>query len=362
MAPRMGCLCFAVPAKLLMKLAEKAGEEDCRALHRHNENSARLRAHRSVYSKTGSAEQLAAAGRSRLAYQRSVFNAGTGTDLPGKPVRHEGDKPVKDVAANEVYDNTGIALEFYRQFFGRQSIDDQGMRVESAVHFGENFANAMWTGKQMVYGDGDHNVGGFTSALDIIAHELTHGVTQHLIRGGLGVVRVPLKEREFREQTYVLKGQSGALNESFSDVVGSLVKQWHQGQTAVQANWLLGEHMLAPQHGRAIRSLKDPGNRKLTWYEDDQFKTMSSYVEGSDVHDASGVPNHAFYLAARRIGGYSWEKTGVIWYHAYSMLKPKANFLDAARATTKVAGLHFGIKSKEYKAVASAWQTVGVLT
>jgi Zn-dependent metalloprotease len=139
-----------------------------------------------------------------------------------------------------------------------------------------------------------------------------------------------------------------------------MVKQWHAGQNVTQANWLLGENMLAPQYGRAIRSLKDPGNRKLTWYDDEQFKSMAQYVDGADVHDGSGIPNHAFYLAAKKIGGFSWEKAGPIWYEAYGQLKPKASFLDAARATSQVASLRFGSQSKEHKAVTSAWHAVKV--
>lgn len=360
-----GCICYAVPSKLFSKLAEKAGEDDRTQLNGHIEHSARLRTHRHVCSKQGARAALPVSSPMSFmpgqAYRRSIFNAGTDTDLPGKPVRHEGDKPVRDRAVNQVYDNTGIALDFYHQVFGRDSLDDRSMNVESAVHFGKDFANAMWTGEQMVYGDGDQNVGGFTEALDIIAHELTHGVLQHMIPGGLGVYRLPLKDREFPEQTHALQGQAGALNESFSDVMGTMVKQWHAGQTVGQANWLLGVNMLAPQHGRAIRSLKDPGNRKLTWYDDDQFKTMEEYVDGADVHDSSGIPNHAFYLAAKEIGGYSWGKAGPIWYEAFAKLKPKATFLDAARATSRVASARFGSKSKELKAVASAWQVVKVM-
>jgi Zn-dependent metalloprotease len=363
--PAYSCYCFAVPSKLFRKLAEKSGEDDSRRLHSHIENSMLLRTHRHVCAKEGvKAAPPVSSPMSfmpGLAYRRSIFNAGTDTDLPGKPVRHEGDKPVRDRAVNQVYDNTGIALNFFHQVFGRDSLDDRSMRVESAVHFGKDFANAMWTGEQMVYGDGDQNVGGFTEALDIIAHELTHGVLQYMIPGGLGVYKLPVKDREFREQTHALQGQAGALNESFSDVMGSMVKQWHARQTAAQANWLLGENMLAPQHGKAIRSLKDPGNRKLTWYDDDQFKTMEEYVDGADVHDSSGIPNHAFYLTAKKIGGFSWEKAGFIWYEAFAKLKPKATFLDAARATSRAASARFGSKSKEYNAVVLAWQTVKVL-
>jgi Zn-dependent metalloprotease len=357
------CACFALPSKLLKKIAAKAGDADRHALHEHIQSTARIRSLRSAWNAPAPLPGLLAAPvhKAGASCQRAVFDAGTGTQLPGKTVRTEGGKPVRDAAVNQVYDNTGVTLDFFLKVFGRNSIDNRGMRVTSAVHFGKNFSNAMWTGEQMVYGDGDANVGGFTQALDIIAHELTHGVTQHLVPGGLGVVRVPVKDREFKQQTHALIGQSGALNESFSDIVGSMVKQWHAGEDVNQASWLLGEHMLAPEHGRAIRSLKDPGNRKLTWYEDDQFKSMEQYVDGADVHDSSGIPNRAFCLAAQKIGGYSWETVGPVWYEAFARLKPKASFLDAARATTEAASQRFGPKSKECKAVTAAWKAVKVL-
>lgn len=357
------CACFAVPAKLLKKLAARAAEADRHVMHGHIESTARLRSLRSAWSAPPPLPRHLAAPANKVAapYQRVVFDAGTNMLLPGKSARTEGGKPVRDAAVNQVYDNTGITLDFFLKVFGRNSIDNRGMRVSSAVHFGKNFSNAMWTGEQMVYGDGDANVGGFTQALDIIAHELTHGVTQHIVPGGLGVVRVPVRDREFKEQTHALTGQSGALNESFSDVVGSMVKQWHAGEDVTQASWLLGEHMLAPAHGKAIRSLKDPGNRRLTWYEDDQFKSMDQYVDGADVHDSSGIPNHAFYLAAQEMGGYSWETAGPIWYAAFPSLSPKAGFEDAAKATLQAASARHGLKSKEYSAVHDAWRAVKVL-
>lgn len=357
------CACFAVPAKLLKKLAARAVDADRHVMHGHIESTARLRSQRSAWSAPPSLPPLVARPAHKMAapYQRAVFDAGTSMQLPGKSARTEGGKPVRDAAVNQVYDNTGITLDFFLKVFGRNSIDNRGMRVTSAVHFGRNFSNAMWTGEQMVYGDGDQNVGGFTQALDIIAHELTHGVTQHIVPGGLGVVRVPVRDREFKEQTHALQGQSGALNESFSDVVGSMVKQWHAGEDVTRASWLLGEHMLAPEHGKAIRSLKDPGNRRLTWYEDDQFRSMDQYVEGADVHDSSGIPNHAFYLAARKIGGFSWESAGPIWYAAFPLLSPRAGFEDAAKATLQAASARHGVKSKEYSAVHDAWRAVKVL-
>lgn len=354
------CYCFAIPSKLLRKLAEKVDEKDRSAIHDHIKTTSQLRVGRNQLARRAVAP-LADQRAELPPYQRTVFDADRSMALPGQPVRVEGDRPVKDRAANQAYDNTGLTLDFFRAVFGRHSIDNRGMPVHSAVHFGENYANAMWTGEQMVYGDGDHQVGGFTEAIDIIAHELSHGVTQHMVPGGLGVARLPLKERAFKEQTHALKGQSGALNESFSDVVGSMVKQWHAGHTVKQASWLMGENMLAPEHGKAIRSLKDPGNRRLTWYEDDQVKSMDDYVEGADVHDSSGIPNHAFYLTASRLGGCSWEKAGPIWYDAWSTLQSKSTFKDAAKATAAAAKQRFGAQSPEHLAVTAAWQAVKVM-
>lgn len=368
MYPVYGCLCFAVPSKLLRKLAARGHETDRLSLSEHIQSTDHLRAQRSVLAvqtaKTTVANNVDRSHPSPLipAYYRTIFDAGSTTTLPGKLLRTEGGKPTGDVAANQVYDNTGIALEFYLKIFGRRSIDNQGMKVESAIHFGSRFSNAMWAGDRMIYGDGDQQVSGFTGSLDIIAHELTHGVLQYLIPGGLGVYRLPVKKREFKGQTHALKGQSGALNESFSDVFGSMVKQWHAGERVTQASWVLGEHVLAPQYGKAIRSLKDPGNRQLTWYEDDQFKTMDQLTDGADVHDSSGIPNHAFYLVAKQLGGFSWDRAGLIWYEAFAKLKPKASFLDAANATRRVAALRFGNTSKEFAAVAAAWKAVKVTT
>ena len=94
-------------------------------------------------------------------------------------VRREGDPPTADAAVNEAYDNAGITYDFFEDVFGRRSIDGKDMRLLSSVHYSKHYDNAFWDGKQMVYGDGDGVVfGSFTNAIDVIAHELTHGVTQ----------------------------------------------------------------------------------------------------------------------------------------------------------------------------------------
>jgi Zn-dependent metalloprotease len=89
--------------------------------------------------------------------------------------------------------------------------------------------------------------------------------------------------------------------------------------------------------------------------------SMEQYYDGCEVHDASGIANRAFYLAATGIGGYAWEKTGRIWFEAYDSLKRTAGFAQAARATVVVAEKRFGAASPERKAIEAAWQKVKVL-
>jgi Zn-dependent metalloprotease len=161
--------------------------------------------------------------------------------------------------------------------------------------------------------------------------------------------------------------QAGALNESFSDVFGSLVKQKSRGQTADQADWLIGKGIMGPGMGEALRSLKAPGT---AFKYDNQPAHVDDYVELPDdtnphndnggVHVNSGIPNHAFYLAATAIGGNAWEAAGHIWYRVLTeRLHAEADFKTAAEATVEVAGRDFS--STEQEAVRKAWQDVGVL-
>src|SRR5205807_3881994 len=122
----------------------------------------------------------------------------------------------------------------------------------------------------------------------------------------------------------------------------------------------IGAGIMGPTVGRALRSMKDPGNKTLTWEGDDQPGTMENYVEGGDVHTNSGIPNHAFYLAAMNLGGRSWEKAGPIWYHALPLLSSQATFKEAAQATIHAVAL-LGFGSEERDAVASAWNKVKVI-
>lgn len=346
--PAYACVCFALPVRLMQKLADRA-----QGVHRE-----RLVAHaeacRTMRGERLQPQAKALACTPGIGRHRTLYDAGNTTRLPGKRLRTEGGPPVADESANQAYDNTGIALDFFQSVFQRASIDGRGMHVDSTVHYGQDFTNAMWNGRQMVFGDGhEDHILGFTHSLDITAHELTHGVTYLTVPGGLGVVRKGGKIE--------LQGEAGALNESISDVFASMVKQWHAGQTVRQADWLVGKGILAPQYGAAIRSLKAPGDRRVTWFEDDQPRDMAGYVAGGDAHTNSGIPNHAFYLAAVALGGYSWQTVGPVWYQALDMIDSHAGFEDFAHATQDAAALIYGSAAREAKAVERAWKKVQVI-
>lgn len=322
-------ICFIVPNKVL--------------LHFHDIESALLSEHirgqRVARSFAMSASVPAGTKR------RTVYDGRNSDQVPGTFARGEGDVPSPDQTVNEAYDSTGDTYDFYFQVFKRNSVDGRGMRLDSTVHHGKHFCNAFWDGHQMIFGDGDGKTYvGFANALDIVAHELTHGVTHFTVPGGL-----------------TQGDQSGALNESISDVFGSMAKQWNKKQDVTQADWLIGAWVLTPAAGKALRSMQDPGNKSITWEGDEQPKDMSGYVPGGESHINSGIPNHAFYLAAMKLGGHSWEKVGPIWYRALSLLSSQASFQEAAQATIHAVTL-LGYGDAEREAVTSAWQAVKVIT
>jgi Zn-dependent metalloprotease len=278
---------------------------------------------------------------------------GGDADLPGTLERADDGPAAKDRAVNEAFEGAETTYQFYRDVFKRESVDGEGLELVSSVHFDVRLDNAFWNGAQMCYGDGGGGMiepGALTGAIDVIGHELTHGVTQYTAN-------------------LVYSKQSGALNESFSDVFGSLVKQYSSHESAAQADWLIGEGILTPaMDGTALRSMKAPGT---AFKYDDQPATMAHYVDLPDdgdprhdnggVHINSGIPNHAFYLAATALGGNAWETAGPIWYDALTTrLHSTAQFVDAAAATVASAEALHGKGSHEADAVRQAWSSVGV--
>jgi Zn-dependent metalloprotease len=288
-----------------------------------------------------------AAKKHRLIYD---MNRRPAFYLPGTLVRSEGDATSDDPAVNEAYNYSGATYDFYKRLFNRNSLDDHGMSLISSVHLGVRYNNAFWNGEQMAYGDGDGRIfKRFTMSLDVVGHELTHGVVTHT------------SNLEYQDEP-------GALNEHFADVMGTLVKQWRKRQTVSKANWLIGDDIIIKTPTRkALRNMAAPG----TAYQNDpdigsdpQPAHMTNKYRGTadhgGVHINSGIPNHAFYLAAMRIGGKAWEKAGIIWYKTLVALTKTSQFADAAVNSYQIAGGQFGSGSNEQKAVRDAWKDVGI--
>ncbi|WP_337885813.1 M4 family metallopeptidase [Fischerella thermalis] len=337
-------ICCVVPPHMLENIVVN-GNEQQRSWAFHTLNiSSQFRGRRNV---VGAVNFAVSPGEKR----RTIFDARSTEQLPGTLARGEGDPPSNDIAVDEAYDGAGATYDLYYEVFERNSIDDKGLRLDSTVHYGVKYDNAFWNGDQMVYGDGDGEIfQRFTKCIDVIGHELTHGVTQY--EAGL--------------QYY---GESGAINESFSDVFGSLVKQWVKKQTAQEADWIIGEGIFTDKvNGVGIRSMKAPG----TAYDDPVLgkdpqpahmnDKYTGFEDNGGVHINSGIPNYAFYLAATEIGGYAWEKAGKIWYIALrDRLRTRTNFKRAANIIIQVAGELYGQGSQEQNAVQNAWQKVGVI-
>ena len=283
--------------------------------------------------------------------QRTIYNAHNTENLPGAEgvdvVRAEGAPGTGDRAVDEAYKGLGDTYNFYWNLLRRNSLDGQGGPLNAVVHYGRDIDNAYWNGQYMLFGDGllmDN-----LTELTVVAHELTHGVT------------------EVEAQLFYY-GQSGALNESISDVFGSLVKQYVNGrQDAQQADWLIGPDIWSEGiQGQALRSMSNPGSA----YDDPligrdpQKAHMDDYYYGPEdnqgVHINSGICNRAFYLAATGIGGYAGDKSGPIWYAALrdSRLSPQATFQEFAQLTY-ISALNL-FSEREAEIVYNAWSEVGV--
>jgi Zn-dependent metalloprotease len=336
-----------IPPHLLEKLLRSDDSEIRQSALDTMLASARLRGERAVRANFAGA---ATPGNGR----RTVFDCRNNRLLSFAVVARPEDGPASpDKAVNQAFDGLGTTRDFYHVVFARNSIDGQGMRLDGYAHFSRNYNNAFWDGREMVFGDGDGVMfSSLTGSVDVIGHELTHGVTEHT--AGL----------EYH-------GQSGALNESMSDVFGSLIKQWSLNQTADEADWLIGADVFTPRiDADALRSMKAPGHAydNPQFGKDPQPDHMSRYVNLPDtelgdnggVHINSGIPNKAFHLAATGIGGHAWEAPGLIWYESLKASSSETRFQEFADTTYRKAEELFGAGSTQQSAVLAAWQQVGI--
>ncbi len=245
-----------------------------------------------------------------------------------------------DAASVSSHFNATLTYNYFHNVHNRNSIDDKGMTIYSIVHVtdgGKPMENAFWSGKLMCYGDGKTYFKPLAGGLDVAAHEMTHGVTQYTAN-------------------LEYKDQSGALNESFSDVFGALVDT---------LNWKIGEDIIkdfTAFPSGALRDMEDPHNGGKPNSNSWQPAKMSEFVHITEdeggVHINSGIPNNAFFRVASGIGR---QKAGQIWYRALTVyLTRLSQFIDARIATEKAATDLFGVSSAELQTVKSAWDAVEV--
>jgi len=281
------------------------------------------------------------------ALSRKVYTAGGKSTLPGTLVRSEGQAPSNDQEVNQAYDNSGTCYNFYKNTFNRDSIDGKGKILMSVVHYGKNYNNAFWDGVQMVYGDGDGvQFSDFSGDLSVVCHELTHAVTSYTA--------------DLRYQ-----GESGALNEAMSDIMGAASTVFRDG--GIQKDtWHIGHDCYLA--GTALRYMNNPilDGISYDWYP----TRYKGTADNGGVHMNSGIANLAFVLMTQ--GGVhpqqkssTWvEDIGIseaqqIFYSALvNYMTETTTFAGARAATETAAKVLFGADSES--TVADAWTAVGV--
>jgi Zn-dependent metalloprotease len=253
---------------------------------------------------------------------REVYDCGGQWVQRVSLARGEGDPATVDSDVNDAYRFAGDVRDVYLAHFERASIDNLDMNLVLNVHFGTGFMNAFWDGDEMTFGDGDGQIfSSFAASLDVVGHELTHGVVQY-------------------NANLIYQDQPGALNEHFADVFGTVISYFVDGET----NWLIGDEIMGPLlYGEALRSMKAPGTAYDNPYfgKDPQPDHMSHIYTGNadngGVHINSGIVNKAFYLAAIDLGV---DVAAGIWYRSLQLLWSNAQFADAAAMMAESARAH----------------------
>ncbi len=294
------CICSIVPPHVLSGLAKDGSESSKIALA----DLASIKQKREATLASLTKKEV-----KKSEGNRYVYDSQNSWELRKKLIRKEGETEVEDNDVNTVYDTSGFMRDYFKSTFKYNLLDGNGMDLIFSVHYRKDYINAFWDGDEMAFGDGDgKDFVAFSNSIDVIAHELMHGVTQFIAN----------------LQYY---SQSGALNEHFSDVFGTIIKQRVLNQTPEEADWLIGNDIIGPSFpGEALRSMKAPGTANI---HDSQPDHMDNYYNGNDdnqgVHINSGIPNKAFYLASIKLG---IEITEQIWFQTLKKLWATANFND----------------------------------
>jgi Zn-dependent metalloprotease len=263
--------------------------------------------------------------------------------------RQDGDMVIKgplaampDASANDAHGYAEVTLDMMKNWMGRDSIDDKGFKIKSRVHDTDACAgapnNACWDGTQMTYGDGGPALHPLSGGLDVVAHELNHGFTTFH------------SNLEYKEQ-------SGGLNESFSDVAGTIAEFYREGEAA---DFLIGEDIV--KNGEAARWMCEPAR------DGRSIAHVKDFKAGMDVHFSSGVPNRVFCLsvarfrtvgtgattldAVKQLGRIWYTANGGFWTSGSDFAQACKGIVDAARS--------LGYKGEAVEALTESWADTGV--
>ncbi len=343
---RCGC-CFFVPPALLRALADghSIRPRDRAAFAQSFADTAQLGATRTGLLLSTLPPHTKIPDTALQASPVHLFDCGNLTALPGKPLATVDQAAPAAAAVAAV---TTRVLEFYLTVLGRDSIDGRGAPVISSLNYGQQFQNAFWSGQLMVYGNGDQHVFvDFWHAPDVICHEITHGVTE-------------------RESGLVYEGESGAVSESISDCFAAVFNQWTRGLPASEpSGWLLGAGILgATATDQDFTCLRDMISPTAPHCLTPQPSIYPNRDPAGDVHLNSGIPNRAFALFARAVGGNAYEAPIRLWYAACTDkgLTANATIADFAAATIRAANAWAGADAATLPAaLRNAWTTVKVV-
>jgi Zn-dependent metalloprotease len=278
-----------------------------------------------------------------------IFDCGGETNLESAKITiREGLEASPDETANKLFNNLKISRAFFQNYFGFFTNPPHSFPITAYLHYGKNLSSAYWDGQNLVFGDGDgKHFSRFAESLEVVAHELMHGVID---------VTVNLPYRF----------ESGALTESICDIFALLVKYKYQEIELDEADWIFGSD--ACLLGVGTRSISSPGTAYAhpEFEPDPQPDHYKNYKNRPDdlagdwggVHVNSGIPSKAFYLTAKNLGGYPWDKAARIWFDALKYSGRDTNFTSFATLTSQQAKRLFGVTERD--AVLSAWEDVGI--
>ena len=308
-----------------------------------------------IYADASSGDGVMRDAITQHARNRRTYNANYTENLPGTLVLQETSGTTSDVSIQKAHDYAGVVYNYYSTIHGRDSYNGAGATITSSVHYGSNYNNAGWTGSQMVYGDGDGTqFGPFSRSLDVVAHELTHAVTDYTA-------------------DLVYQNESGALNEASSDILGVAAESWSYGSVS-SLTWKMGEDCYTPgTAGDALRTMNDPAASGDNDYYPTRYTGTADY---GGVHSNSGIANLAFYLmvtggthprgkttvnvpALNATASTSLNMGAKIWYRALTVyMNSSTNFLGARTATAQAATDLYGAAAAD--SVHKAWDAVAV--